>query len=382
MTTADRRLAVLRAIVSSYVQTSEPVSSKAVAESHVRGVSSATIRNDMAVLEEQGLISQLHTSSGRIPTEAGYRLFVDHLTELQPLTRGQRQAIREFMAEAVDFDDVVAAAVRLLAELTQQASVLEYPTLSAEKLRRVELVDLPDCRLLVIVVTDTGRVAERRLDYQPLLTEMQTAQLTASELAKLRDWVNQQAAELPCYRVSEALEEALANQAFPQDEPPFTQLQLVATVCKLIEELTRPEPSTRMMVAGASNLARSGIAVKEAASILDALEEQVALLRLLHEVHTLPVQVSIGTENQEERLNDVAVVSATYETHGQKQAHMAIVGPTRMNYPRSLVAVRAVSKYLSGILLGGRNPLGDDIFDLNDQDGKMKRATPRGDETK
>lgn len=346
MGTTERRLDVLRAIVSEYVRTCEPVSSKAVVERYVRGVSSATIRNDMAVLEEQGLIFQPYTSSGRVPTETGYRLFVDQLAELQPLTYGQRLAIREFMSKAVDFDDVVTTAVRLLAELTNQAAVLEYPTLSAEKLRRVEIVDLPASRLLLIVVTDAGRVEERQLDYQDLETSGQIDEFWLTQLGALRDWINKRSADSFCWQVGEILEEALeeADCVYRNDV-------LAVRVCKLLASMTRREPSSKMMVAGVSNVARSGIGAGKAASILDALEEQVTLLRLLHEVHTLPVQVSIGAEHQEECLSDASVVSATYETPSQYLSHVAIVGPTRMNYPKSMVAVQAVSNYLSDVLL-------------------------------
>ena len=130
MNADERRLAVLRAIVEDYVATQEPVGSKALVERHHLGVSPATIRNDMAALEEDGLIAQPHTSAGRVPTDKGYRLFVDRLSQVKPLTPAERRAIQAFLDGAVDLDDVVRRTVRLLAQLTRQVAVVQYPSLT------------------------------------------------------------------------------------------------------------------------------------------------------------------------------------------------------------------------------------------------------------
>src|SRR5690554_567304 len=160
----DRRLDVLRAIVEDYVQTREPVGSKLLAERHNLGVSPATIRNDMAALEEAGLIAQPHTSAGRIPTDMGYRLFVDRLAQVKPLSAPERRAIETFLDAAVDLDDVVVRAGRLLAQLTQQVAVVQYPSLRRSGLRHLELVPMGERRLLVVIITDTGRVEQRTLE--------------------------------------------------------------------------------------------------------------------------------------------------------------------------------------------------------------------------
>ena len=121
----DRKLSVLRAIVEDYIQTNEPVGSKSLADRHKLGVSSATIRNDMAALEEEGLISAPHTSAGRIPTDAGYRIFVDKLSTIKPLSSSERKAIETFLDQAVDLDDVMNRTVRLLAQLTKQVALVQ-----------------------------------------------------------------------------------------------------------------------------------------------------------------------------------------------------------------------------------------------------------------
>src|ERR1700710_2398744 len=157
----DRKLAVLRAIVEDYVSTEEPVGSKSLVDRHNLGVSPATIRNDMAALEEEGYIAQPHTSAGRVPTDRGYRLFVDRLSTVKPMSVAERKAIETFLEGAVDLDDVVRRSVRLLAQLTRQVAVVQYPTLSRAEVRHVEVVAMTATRLLLVLITDRGRVEQR-----------------------------------------------------------------------------------------------------------------------------------------------------------------------------------------------------------------------------
>src|ERR1700692_3584278 len=141
MGTADeRRFQVLRAIVADFVATKEPIGSKSLVERHNLGVSSATVRNDMAVLEAEGYIAQPHTSSGRVPTEKGYREFVDRLDDIKPMSAPERRAIQSFLESGVDLDDVLRRAVRLLAQLTRQVAVVQYPTLSTSTVRHLEVI--------------------------------------------------------------------------------------------------------------------------------------------------------------------------------------------------------------------------------------------------
>src|SRR6201985_235079 len=152
----ERKLAVLRAIVEDYVSTTEPVGSKSLVDGHGLDVSPATIRNDMAVLEEQGFIAQPHTSAGRIPTDKGYRLFVDRLYSVKPLSVAERRS----MAAASSFDDVVPRPVRLLVHLTRQVAVVQSPSLTRSAIRHIELVSLAPQKLLLVLITDTGRVEQ------------------------------------------------------------------------------------------------------------------------------------------------------------------------------------------------------------------------------
>ena len=179
----DRRLAVLRAIVEDYVATHEPVGSRALVDRHHLNVSSATVRNDMAALEDEGFIAQPHTSAGRIPTDKGYRLFVDRLTEVRALSTPERRAIQNFLEGAFDLDEVVDRSVRLLAQLTRQVAVVQYPSLPRSSVRHVELVSLLPTRVMVVVIASTGRIEQRVVDLESPMFE--------AGLAKVRQRINE-----------------------------------------------------------------------------------------------------------------------------------------------------------------------------------------------
>ncbi|NBO46185.1 MAG: heat-inducible transcriptional repressor HrcA [Actinobacteria bacterium] len=333
----DRKLAVLRAIVEDFVQTNEPVGSKMVAERHVLGVSSATIRNDMAALEDEGLITQPHTSAGRIPTDAGYRLFVDRLSTVKPLSVAERRAIETFLAGSVDLDDVMQRSVRLLARLTHQVALVQYPSLSKSCVRHVELVPVTNNRLLFILVTDTGRVEQRVVDL-PIHVDDDTIALMRARLNAVV--AGKHLSEVP----------SLVSELVPERSEADT-VAMRALVTTLLDTVAE-QREERVVLGGAANLARAGGDFHgEVQSVLEALEEHVVLLRLLSEV-TEPeeVLVRIGAENRTEGLTSASVVATSYGSASHSIAALGVLGPTRMDYPGTMAAVRAVSQYLGRIV--------------------------------
>jgi heat-inducible transcriptional repressor len=333
----DRRLAVLRAIVEDYVSTREPVGSKALVERHRLGVSPATVRNDMAALEEEGLIAQPHTSAGRIPTDKGYRLFVDRLTTVKPMSPAERRAIASFLEGAHDLDDVVQRSVRLLAQLTQQVAIVQYPTLAGSTVRHVELVALAPARLLVVLILSTGRVEQRLVELPDDLDE--------NGLTDLRNRVNRAAVG---ERIATAVT-ALGDLAEQVEHAARTPVAVV--VASLIEAMSNHRSDERVVVGGTSNLARFGEGFDTTIRpMLEALEEHVVLLKLLGEATSHSVTVRIGHEGPIEELASTSVVASGYGPGEQAVGSLGIVGPTRMDYPGSMAAVRAVARYVSSIL--------------------------------
>ncbi|AEE46478.1 heat-inducible transcriptional repressor HrcA [Cellulomonas fimi] len=338
----DRRLDVLRAIVEDYVATKEPVGSRALVERHALGVSPATIRNDMAALEEGGYIAQPHTSAGRVPTDKGYRLFVDRLTTVKPMSGAERRAIGAFLDHAVDLDDVVDRAVRLIAQLTGQVAVVQYPSLRRSALRHVELVAVGARHLLVVLITDTGRVEQRTLEQDRDLDEV--------VLAQLRARLNAAATGRRLSQLPEALGE-LPDAFAPEDAG------LVRAVAAVVEETLAQESEERVVLAGTANLARGGGAdfAHTIGPVLEALEEQVVLLRLLSEMaeDQAAVSLRIGRETQHEGLLETSFVTTGYgDDGGTSLARVGSIGPLRMDYPGTMTAVRAVARYLTRILAG------------------------------
>jgi heat-inducible transcriptional repressor len=334
--TEDRRLAVLRAIVEDYVATHEPVGSRALVDRHGLGVSPATVRNDMAVLEDEGLIAQPHTSAGRVPTERGYRVFVDRLAEVRPLSPAERRAIQGFMAGAVDLDDVVDRTVRLLAQLTRQVAVVQYPSLTRSTVRHVELVALTPRRLMLVVIVSTGRVEQRVVELP--------VEVADDDLAELRARLNAAVHDLPAPDIAPRV--ADLHQGFDEDLRPAV-LAVVSTLLEMVVAV-REE---RVVVAGAANLTRVPSDFPSSVQpVLEALEEHVVLLRLLGEVEAEQAMIRIGSENPVEQLSGASVVAAGYGAQGSAVAALGVVGPTRMDYAANVATVRAVARYLGRIL--------------------------------
>lgn len=330
---SERRLDVLRAIVAEYVRTREPVGSKAIASGHDLGVSSATIRNDMAALEEYGLIYQPHTSAGRVPTDKGYRLFVDQLHALKPMTVPEARAVESFLEGCVVLDEVVQRTVRLLAQATRQVAVVQYPVASTAKLRRVELVDITPRRLLIVVIADNGIVEERFLELRHPIEENAIATLNSRLNAALQG------------HTSVEISQWNPQEHTLGDESAST---IVPTIITAISDLLNSQSDTKLAVAGLSNLARSGVDFHDVVPVLDALEEQVVLLRLFAEQHNNgdDIHVTIGTENPHDVLAETSVITGQYASAGTT-SNLGVIGPMRMDYARTISTVKAVASYLS-----------------------------------
>ncbi|HET8605224.1 MAG TPA: heat-inducible transcriptional repressor HrcA [Marmoricola sp.] len=332
----DRRLAVLRAIVEDYVATQEPVGSKALVERHKLGVSPATVRNDMAVLEEEGLIAQPHTSAGRVPTDAGYRRFVDRLTDLKPLSAAERRAIQAFLDDAVDLDDVLHRAVRTLAQLTRNVAVVQYPSLSRSRVRHVELVALSTSRLMLVLITDTGRVEQRVVELPKPVGEEAVADLRTMLNAHLREHTLAEAPEIVV---------DLPDQIAPELRG------LLATLTSVLLEMLVEQHSDRIVLGGTANLTQNALDFPAIRPVLEALEEQVVLLRLLDQsVLTNSVVVRIGNENEAEALTSASVVTSGYGVRGAALGAVGVLGPRRMDYAATMARVAAVARYVGELL--------------------------------
>jgi heat-inducible transcriptional repressor len=342
----DRRFEVLRAIVADFVATKEPIGSKSLVERHNLGVSSATVRNDMAVLEAEGYIAQPHTSSGRVPTEKGYREFVDRLDDVKPLSVAERRAIQGFLESGVDLDDVLRRAVRLLAQLTRQVAIVQYPTLSTSTVRHLEVIALTPARLLMVVITDSGRVDQRIVELGDVIDDHQ--------LSQLREMLGQALEGKKLAAASIAVADLAGDFHGRGGQSKSLSDALGRSATVLLESLVE-HTEERLLLGGTANLTRNtadfGGSLR---SILEALEEQVVVLRLLAaQQEAGKVTVRIGHETEAEQMVGTSVVSTTYGSTGTVYGGMGVLGPTRMDYPGTIASVAAVAMYI-GEVLGGR----------------------------
>ncbi|MCH6197564.1 heat-inducible transcriptional repressor HrcA [Corynebacterium mastitidis] len=335
--TDQRRREVLRAIVADYIASQEPVGSKALLERHKLNVSSATIRNDMAVLESEGYIQQQHASSGRIPTEKGYRQFVDSIHELAPLSAPERRAILSFLEAGIDLEDVLRRSVQLLSQLTRQVAMVQLPTLTVSRIKHCEVVALSPVRLLLVLITDTGRVEQRNVALVEAVDEEQ--------VLRLRQVLNSVLEGQKFADASVGLSNLMAQG------PDDLRGALTRTCTVLIETLVE-QPTDRLILAGTSHLTRMSYGLPESLPmVLDALEEQVVVLRLLADTPELGyVNVRIGEENENEEFHGASVVTTAYGADGASLGGLGVVGPTYMDYTGTMSKVSAVARYVSRVL--------------------------------
>lgn len=334
----ERSLEVLRAIVQDYIALREPVGSKALVERHAFGVSAATIRNDMALLEDEELIHAPHTSAGRVPTDKGYRLFVDRLSEVKPLSAAERQAIESFMLGSVDLDELLHKTVRLLSSLTNQVAVVQYPTLGKASVKHIELVSVSECRVLLILITNSGRIQQHVVEL--------AGEISAATLAAVQNRLNSDLVGKPLSAVAGLIK---AVEATLEPELSSQLMPLFQTLNSQIDTNSQE----KLLLAGTSNLVRSGQDFDGGITgVLDAIEEQVVLLKLISEMSTETdgVSLRIGKETGLDSFSSASAVFSGYENQGAEIAKIGVIGPTRMDYAQNIAAVTAIARYLTRAL--------------------------------
>ncbi|MGH3443572.1 MAG: heat-inducible transcriptional repressor HrcA [Nitriliruptorales bacterium] len=330
-----RKAAVLTAIVREYVQTAEPVGSKRIVDAYELGVSAATVRNEMSALEESGHIAQPHTSAGRVPTDKGYRYFVDALDVVRPVGTADRLAVEGYLERANDLEDLLRRSSQVLARLTHYASLVLAPAIDRSRLKLLELVQLSQQVAMVLLIADTGRVVKRIVELPPGCTEVdvQRARTVLNESA-----VGLRMADVPA---------AVAGLA---DGAPAELRGLLGEIASSVDiDLGRPVVD-RVFVGGQAALAGEGsFETKDLRRVFELLEEEETLGRVLAESATLdrPL-IRIGEENEPIQLRTASIVATGYGD--DPPGSLGVLGPTRMDYPTVLAVVRAVAEHLQATL--------------------------------
>ncbi|MGH9245108.1 MAG: heat-inducible transcriptional repressor HrcA [Acidimicrobiales bacterium] len=333
----ERKAAILRAVVEAYIETAQPVGSHHVADAASVTVSSATVRNEMAVLEQEGYLRQPHTSAGRIPTDKGYRYFVDHFVETLPRGRlgaTQIEQVRAFFARAHgELETVLHDTSRLVSDLTKYTALVTSPPPERASVRSVQLVGLAPRLALVVAVLSNGVVEKRSIEFDDDIGD---------------DRMAAAGAHLASHLVGRPLADSYQPAVATGD--PSTDAVVETTLASLARE---PEADEHIFVGGAARMAAAFEAVETVHQVLDLLEHQYVIVTLLHDVLDRGLHVAIGSETGLEPLADCSVVVAPYIVEGEHTGTIGVLGPTRMNYPQALAAVAVVSKRLGRHLSEG-----------------------------
>ena len=338
---SERNTAVLRSIIEDFILTNEPVSSKALLERHQFGVSSATIRNDMAVLEEEGYIQAPHTSSGRVPTDKGYRVFVDQMINSEATAELKKNLIElnrlfsKTLDQLTDLDEKLHTSAQLLAKATGEAAVVQFPNLQSNVVRAVEFVKVSDSRVLVLLITEADRIAQQLV--------ILSSDVSNDQLGKLKNSFSQVCAGTSIESLPEKLTALIAK----------TSPDALANVKALVEGLLvliKANKQDKVAFAGASNLVRSE---QEFAggltTLLETFDEGTDIWKVLNlwKIDAETPKAIIGTENSVHEFSTSSLLLSGYSNQGSELARVAVLGPTRMNYARNLAAVLALSQLLS-----------------------------------
>jgi len=332
----DRKAAILRAVVEVYIDTAQPVGSSHVARLESVDVSSATVRNEMAALEREGFLVQPHTSAGRIPTDRGYRFFVDSLDGPVTLAPVQRHQVKEFFAHAHgELEQMLAETSRLLSSLTDHTAVVVAPQPEAATVRSVQLVGMGPTTILVVVVLSNGAIDKRTIE---LGADLDDERVAAADVL-----VNRVA-------IGFGLADAATLVVPPSGDPGVDDL---AAAVLLALSVTSQNDPDHIFVGGAARTAAAFDAVQTVREVLDILEQQLVVVTLLRDVLDRGLSVAIGSETGLEPLAECSLVVSPYEIGGEPAGTVGILGPTRMNYPQALAAVAAVSQRLGRRLSEG-----------------------------
>jgi heat-inducible transcriptional repressor len=330
----DRKASILRAVVEEYIKTAQPVGSAHVAERADLGVSSATVRNDMGVLEREGYLVQPHTSAGRVPTDKGYRFFVDTLAPRGVLQPAQSHQVRTFFARAHgELERMLADTSRLLSTLTGSAAVVVGPSQEVATVRSVQLVGLAGRVALAVIVLSNGTVEKRSIE------------------------IADDTSEVVLSAASVHLSQELAGTVWgvPSPVAPTRDPAVDAVITRAIASFAVDDRSAgeHVFVGGASRMAAAFDAVETIRQVLGILEQQVVVVGLISDILDRGLSVSIGAEHGVPSLADCSVIVAPYEVEGERAGSIGILGPTRMDYQQALAAVAVVSKRLGRALSEG-----------------------------
>jgi heat-inducible transcriptional repressor len=332
----DRQLLILQVIVDDFIRSAQPVGSRSLSKKEGISLSSATIRNEMADLEEMGYLEKTHTSSGRVPSEKGYRYYVDHLLSPQVLTKHDISVIQSIFAEKIfEFEKIIQKSAKILSELTNYTSIVLGPAVSVNKLKKIQIVPLNKETAVAIFVTDTGHVENKTFSLP--------SSIDASDIEKMVNILNERLTMVPLEELNDKIYKEVAMLLKQHIHDYDLMLHLLAQLLKVpvTEKLFFGGKTNMLSLPEFHDIAK----VRNLLTVIDT-EEWISNLRN----NTKGIHVKIGSENNNSAMEECSLITATYSAGDEKLGTIAILGPTRMEYSRVISLLQFLSRDLTAVL--------------------------------
>jgi len=346
MNLSDRERTVLHYVVHDFIETATPVGSRFISKRHedVLGLSSASIRNIMSDLEYLGFIGHPHTSAGRVPTDRGYRFYLDSLMHVEDVSPDEQQAIREGLDAVQDIEEMLRESSRLIGKISRQLCVVTSPHLSSGVLEKLELVPISSSRILVVISIKSGLV-------RTIMMEV-GVELNRGRLEELARRMNEKLGGLTLQEIRDTFVERMRDA---QDEP----TGLIRLFIDSVDKLFLPPRTEKLHIGGTEKLIEQPefMNPKEFRSVVELINDEEFIIHVLHkhEEAASGTQVTVGTENLDEKLKSYSLVTSTY-TAGDITGSVGVIGPTRMQYNKMIPLVDYVARTISAMLSNEKVP--------------------------
>ena len=343
----DRKIQILQAIINNYIETAEPVGSRTIAKKYNLGISAATIRNEMSDLEEMGFILQPHASSGRIPSDMGYRLYVDHLMQKKELGEEEQRYLQSIISRDISqIDFLMEETAKALSVLTNYTTIISEPKGQRTRMKQIRLIPLDSASVLLVIATEGNFIKNHVIKMGCVPTEEKIFDIGFCLNRLLQGCALREIDTLLVARMQEEL---------------WEYRELLPPILKAIETTMRSAEKVQLHMSGTKNiLAFPEFAdIQKAKSLFQALEEKDVLVTLLEESKNNDLQVLIGSENTVQSMQDCSVITATYKMGDNTRGTIGIVGPTRMDYSQVISVlngmVQNIEKVLKNLSDGDKN---------------------------
>ncbi|MDR3239689.1 MAG: heat-inducible transcriptional repressor HrcA [Clostridiales bacterium] len=334
----DRKIRILEAIINDYIQTAEPIGSRTIAKKYDLGISSATIRNEMSDLEEMGFIIQPHASSGRVPSDKGYRLYVDRLMQRRELTDEEMLLLQKMIAGSIhQIDYIMRETASAIAILTKCATIVSEPQIKKTRIRHIQFVPVDEKSFVMVLVTDGKAVKNRLIYLNQTLDEDTMIRLSKLLSENLRGC---------CF---EDIDVSMAHEFAEQFRMPE---DLLLAVLNAASDVIHTEDDVQIYTSGVKNILSfpEFSDVEKAKNMFQALEEKDMLITLLGSGNSEKIQVVIGAENNMELLEDCSVIKANYRVGSQNFGSIGVIGPKRMDYSQAVSVLSGILKHINAVI--------------------------------